>query len=98
MPQVVIKNLLLQRNSLYEVRFDLQLWVESFFSNSDPFMCRNKDFQEVCLEKDGETVLRFAAAFGFRNIQNMVLKLRKGKFHYHFVEVLACPGGEFFFS
>lgn len=54
---------------------------------------RNKDFQEVTLEKDGETVLRFAAAYGFRNIQNMVLKLKKGKFLYHFVEVLACPGG-----
>ncbi|XP_015501233.1 nuclear prelamin A recognition factor isoform X2 [Parus major] len=53
----------------------------------------NKDFQEVTLEKDGETVLRFAAAYGFRNIQNMVLKLKKGKFFYHFVEVLACPGG-----
>ncbi|NXH13968.1 NARF factor, partial [Bucco capensis] len=54
---------------------------------------KNKDFQEVTLEKDGETVLRFAAAYGFRNIQNMVLKLKKGKFSYHFVEVLACPGG-----
>ncbi|XP_057257387.1 nuclear prelamin A recognition factor isoform X2 [Pezoporus wallicus] len=53
----------------------------------------NKDFQEVTLEKDGETVLRFAAAYGFRNIQNMVLKMKKGKFLYHFVEVLACPGG-----
>ncbi|XP_067164756.1 nuclear prelamin A recognition factor [Apteryx mantelli] len=54
---------------------------------------KNKDFQEVTLEKDGETLLRFAAAYGFRNIQNMVLKLKKGKFSYHFVEVLACPGG-----
>nr|XP_033817071.1 nuclear prelamin A recognition factor [Geotrypetes seraphini] len=54
---------------------------------------KNKDFHEVTLEKDGETVLRFAAAYGFRNIQNMVLKLKKGKFPYHFVEVLACPGG-----
>nr|XP_048673203.1 nuclear prelamin A recognition factor isoform X2 [Caretta caretta] len=54
---------------------------------------KNKDFQEVTLEKDGETVLRFAAAYGFRNIQNVVLKLKKGKFLYHFVEVLACPGG-----
>ncbi|KAL7989396.1 hypothetical protein Chor_012062 [Crotalus horridus] len=53
----------------------------------------NKDFQEVTLEKDGETVLRFAAAYGFRNIQNMILKLKKGKCSYHFVEVLACPGG-----
>ncbi|XP_069510703.1 nuclear prelamin A recognition factor [Ambystoma mexicanum] len=54
---------------------------------------KNKDFQEVCLEQNGEAVLRFAAAYGFRNIQNMVLKLKKGKFPYHFVEVLACPGG-----
>ncbi|KAM5272697.1 nuclear prelamin A recognition factor [Ctenodactylus gundi] len=54
---------------------------------------RNKDFQEVTLEKDGQVVLRFASAYGFRNVQNLVLKLRKGKFPYHFVEVLACPGG-----
>ncbi|XP_044529104.1 nuclear prelamin A recognition factor [Gracilinanus agilis] len=54
---------------------------------------KNKDFQEITLEKNGEIVLRFAAAYGFRNIQNMVLKLKKGKFPYHFVEVLACPGG-----
>lgn len=54
---------------------------------------RNKDFQEVTLEKNGEVLLRFAAAYGFRNVQNLVLKLRKGKFPYHFVEVLACPGG-----
>ena len=58
------------------------------------YLYRNKDFQEVTLEKDGETVLRFAAAYGFRNIQNLVLKLKKGKFLYHFVEVLACPGGK----
>lgn len=54
---------------------------------------RNKDFQEVTLEKDGEVLLRFAAAYGFRNVQNVVLKLKKGKFPYHFVEVLACPRG-----
>lgn len=55
---------------------------------------RNKDFQEVTLEKSGEVLLRFAAAYGFRNIQNVVLKLKKGKFPYHFVEVLACAGGK----
>ncbi|XP_068932765.1 nuclear prelamin A recognition factor isoform X4 [Petaurus breviceps papuanus] len=55
---------------------------------------KNKDFQEITLEKNGEIVLRFAAAYGFRNIQNMVLKLKKGKFPYHFVEVLACPGDD----
>lgn len=54
---------------------------------------RNKDFQEVTLEKNGEVLLRFAAAYGFRNIQNVILKLKKGKSPYHFVEVLACAGG-----
>ncbi|KAM4844339.1 nuclear prelamin A recognition factor isoform 2-T2 [Thomomys bottae] len=53
----------------------------------------NKDFQEVTLEKNGEVVLRFAAAYGFHNIQNIILKLKKDKFPYHFVEVLACPRG-----
>ncbi len=33
---------------------------------------RNADFQEVSLEQDGRTVLRFALAYGFRNIQTIV--------------------------
>jgi hypothetical protein len=57
---------------------------------------RNKDFHEVTLEKNGEVLLRFAAAYGFRNIQNMIQKLKKGKLPYHFVEVLACPRGKGF--
>ena len=54
---------------------------------------RNKDFQEVVLEKDGKVVLKFALAYGFRNIQNLVQKLKRGKSPYHFVEVMACPAG-----
>ncbi|XP_066560980.1 nuclear prelamin A recognition factor isoform X2 [Amia ocellicauda] len=54
---------------------------------------KNRDFQEVILEKDGETLLQFAAVYGFRNIQNMIQKLKKGKFPYQLVEVLSCPGG-----
>ncbi|XP_066546405.1 cytosolic Fe-S cluster assembly factor narfl [Amia ocellicauda] len=54
---------------------------------------KNKDFQEVTLEKDGAVLLRFALAYGFRNIQNLVQKLKRGKSHYHFVEVMACPSG-----
>ena len=33
---------------------------------------RNADFQEVSLERDGHAVLRFALAYGFRNIQTIV--------------------------
>ncbi|KAF0032655.1 hypothetical protein F2P81_014945 [Scophthalmus maximus] len=54
---------------------------------------RNKDFQEVTLEKDGVVLLCFASTYGFRNIQNLVQKLKRGKSHYHFVEVMACPSG-----
>ncbi|KAM4531758.1 cytosolic Fe-S cluster assembly factor narfl [Odontesthes bonariensis] len=54
---------------------------------------RNKDFQEVRLERDGEVLLCFASTYGFRNIQNLVQKLKRGKSPYHFVEVMACPSG-----
>ncbi|CAG9835690.1 unnamed protein product [Diabrotica balteata] len=54
---------------------------------------RNPDFKEVILEKNGEVVLRFAIANGFRNIQNLVQKLKRGKSQYHYVEVMACPSG-----
>ncbi|XP_034566877.1 cytosolic Fe-S cluster assembly factor narfl [Notolabrus celidotus] len=54
---------------------------------------RNKDFQEVTLEKDGKVLLCFASTYGFRNIQNLVQKLKRGKSPYHFVEVMACPSG-----
>lgn len=58
------------------------------------FPPRNNDFREVTLEANGETVLRFALAYGFRNIQNLVQKLKRGKSPYHYVEVMACPSGE----
>ena len=39
-------------------------------------------------------MLKFAAAHGFRNIQNLVQKMKRGKSSYHYVEVMACPSGE----
>jgi iron only hydrogenase large subunit-like protein len=54
---------------------------------------RNSDFREVILEENGEILLRFAIANGFKNIQNLVQKLKRGKSNYHYVEVMACPSG-----
>lgn len=54
---------------------------------------RNRDFQEVSLERDGETLLQFAAIYGFRNIQTLVHRMKKGRLPYQLVEVLSCPGG-----
>ncbi|XP_037973833.2 probable cytosolic Fe-S cluster assembly factor GJ13047 isoform X1 [Plutella xylostella] len=54
---------------------------------------RNPDFREATLERGGAEVLRFGVANGFRNIQNLVQKLKRGKSPYHYVEVMACPAG-----
>ncbi|KAJ4980769.1 hypothetical protein NE237_031606 [Protea cynaroides] len=54
---------------------------------------RNSDFREVNLEVEGKTVLKFALCYGFRNLQNIVRKIKIGKCDYHFLEVMACPSG-----
>ena len=60
---------------------------------------KNPDLREVTLEVGGKTVLRFAAAYGFRNIQNVVRKCKAGARAgdggdgYDFVEIMACPSG-----
>ncbi|KAF4688042.1 hypothetical protein FOZ60_003209 [Perkinsus olseni] len=36
---------------------------------------------------------RVARAYGFRNVQNIVRRVKKRGFDYDFVEVMACPGG-----
>lgn len=54
---------------------------------------KNSDFQEVSLEVEGKTVLKFALCYGFRNLQNVVRKIKMGKCDYHFLEIMACPSG-----
>jgi len=54
---------------------------------------KNIDFKEVALERDGKPILKFAIANGFRNIQNLVQKLKRKRCDYDFVEILACPSG-----
>lgn len=47
----------------------------------------------VVAQVNGQVVLRFAYAYGFRNIQSILAKARRGKCRYNFVEVMACPSG-----
>ncbi|CAG8709236.1 7586_t:CDS:2 [Dentiscutata erythropus] len=54
---------------------------------------RNKDFKEISLEVDGKPLLKFASAYGFRNIQNLIRKIKSGNSSYHYIEVMACPSG-----
>ncbi len=57
---------------------------------------KNTDFKEVNLIIDGECKLKFAMAYGFRNIQNIVQKLKKNNCPYHYIEIMACPSGKNF--
>ncbi|KAK3782930.1 hypothetical protein RRG08_016309 [Elysia crispata] len=54
---------------------------------------RNQDFQEVTVSAEGKPPLKFALAYGFRNIQNIVQRVKRGKCTYQFVEIMACPSG-----
>ena len=54
---------------------------------------KNSDFQELSLSQDGQVKLCFAIANGFRNIQNLVQKMKRKRCNYDFVEVMACPSG-----
>ena len=56
---------------------------------------RNADFKEVCLEVGGAPALRFASAYGFRNIQQLMRQMKRQRCVYDYVEVMACPSGEF---
>ena len=55
---------------------------------------RNRDFKEVTVAVDnGDPVapLKFAVAYGFRNIQTLIQKIKRKRCDYQFVEVMACP-------
>mmetsp|Transcript_4086 Transcript_4086/g.11532 ORF Transcript_4086/g.11532 Transcript_4086/m.11532 type:complete len:508 (+) Transcript_4086:279-1802(+) len=54
---------------------------------------RNNDYKEVKLEVNGQAVLRFAIAYGFRNIQTLMRKVKRNQCEFHYVEIMACPSG-----
>ena len=60
-------------------------------------LCRNADLRECVVEKDGEK-LKFAIVNGFKNIQNIVQKMKRKRHLYDYVEIMACPSGNIDFS
>uniref|UniRef100_A0A6M2DUR1 Putative nuclear architecture related protein n=1 Tax=Xenopsylla cheopis TaxID=163159 RepID=A0A6M2DUR1_XENCH len=54
---------------------------------------RNSDFKEATLKVNDEIILRFAIANGFKNIQNIMQKMKRKKVQYDFIEIMACPSG-----
>lgn len=55
---------------------------------------RNSDYQDISLIniESSSILLKFAKVFGFRNVQNLVRKVKNRKICYDYVEVMACPG------
>lgn len=55
---------------------------------------RNSDYQDFILidKASSQILLRFAKVYGFRNVQNLVRKVKGRKVQYDYVEVMACPG------
>ena len=48
--------------------------------------------KEAKVDIDG-TVLQVAAVSGLKNVDHILEQMRKGESPYHFIEVMACPGG-----
>ncbi len=61
--------------------------------NPTRFLLPPADFRECSLEVGGRCVLRFAAAYGFRNVQGLMRKVKAGRGEYDYVEIMACPSG-----
>lgn len=53
---------------------------------------RNKDLCETNAQI-GDQTFSFAKAYGFRNIQNIIQKIKHKRCKYDYVELMACPGG-----
>lgn len=54
---------------------------------------RNADMHEARLVVNGSTVMTVATAYGLRNIQNIVRRVKMGTCPYDYVELMACPSG-----
>ena len=53
---------------------------------------RNKDLLEAVVVVN-DTEFRVAKAYGFRNIQNIIQKIKHKRCKYDYIELMACPAG-----
>lgn len=64
---------------------------------------RNNDFTEITIKhsdggegdapENSQALARFAIINGFRNIQTVVQRLKRGALKYDYIEIMACPSG-----
>uniref|UniRef100_A0A158P9A9 Fe_hyd_lg_C domain-containing protein n=1 Tax=Angiostrongylus cantonensis TaxID=6313 RepID=A0A158P9A9_ANGCA len=56
----------------------------------------DRNLDVISARRDGNTILRVARIYGFRNIQNFVRKMKNNKPTYDYIEIMACPNGSFY--
>lgn len=55
---------------------------------------KSGDLQSITVsDESGSKNLRFALAYGFRSLQSVLRKIRRGECTYNYIELMACPGG-----
>ncbi|KAI0564474.1 Iron hydrogenase large subunit [Gracilaria domingensis] len=54
---------------------------------------RSGDLRTATVSNKGGESLTFATAYGFRCLQTILRKIRQGQCKYHYIELMACPGG-----
>ena len=53
----------------------------------------DKDGYKEATFNVGEKAIKIAVCHGLKNAEKLMENIKSGKEHYHFVEVMACPGG-----
>ena len=87
-----------------ETLFGKNLWEDDADKTKRPKLDfkvgRNPDIAELNIfdlststDDNEPKKLKFAKVYGFRNIQSVMMKLKRGKCEYDFMEVMACPSG-----
>jgi iron only hydrogenase large subunit-like protein len=55
---------------------------------------KTKDFQEYSVrDNNGNRIFCMVSAYGFKNIQNIIRRMKNQKIEYDYIEIMACPSG-----
>lgn len=55
---------------------------------------KSGDLQSLRItDESGQKQLHFAKAYGFRSMQSVLRKIRRGECTYNYIELMSCPGG-----
>jgi NADH-quinone oxidoreductase subunit G/NADP-reducing hydrogenase subunit HndD len=76
------------------LRTAYEVYTGQTLENIDFVAVRGLDgIKEASVDLGGGMILKVAVAHTLRNAEKLVEKIKDGKADYHFIEIMACPGG-----